>query len=255
MALKKCNECGNEVSTKADKCPNCGAPIKKGIGCGTLIGIIVLVWLGTWAVLRNLGEYNSGNVKINQPSSSEPIKTAEQSHDSVMAEARAKIGEAQTLIKEKHYVDANDALGEAMSKMTALPDKEQQDVVDMIGVAMRLKSDILPKVKQEKAKIEKEKSEVAALTALCGPQPTRSEWDGEVPAATLYLKESAHDPDSIKVTECSEPVLTKNHCWVTTCKVRGKNAFGGTVLNIMRFEIGRHPYIESLGIILGAKTL
>ena len=24
MSLAKCNECGNQVSTKADKCPNCG---------------------------------------------------------------------------------------------------------------------------------------------------------------------------------------------------------------------------------------
>ena len=29
MALIKCNECGKEISDKADKCPNCGCPIKK----------------------------------------------------------------------------------------------------------------------------------------------------------------------------------------------------------------------------------
>ena len=28
MALKKCRECGHDVSRKADKCPNCGAPVK-----------------------------------------------------------------------------------------------------------------------------------------------------------------------------------------------------------------------------------
>lgn len=26
MAIKKCDECGNEISTKAEKCPHCGAP-------------------------------------------------------------------------------------------------------------------------------------------------------------------------------------------------------------------------------------
>ncbi len=37
MALKPCPECGKEVSTEADKCPNCGvtikAPVKSGAGC------------------------------------------------------------------------------------------------------------------------------------------------------------------------------------------------------------------------------
>ena len=48
MALVKCKECGKEVSTKADACPNCGAKVKKPTGCGTLIvvtlvGVLVLV--------------------------------------------------------------------------------------------------------------------------------------------------------------------------------------------------------------------
>lgn len=29
MALIKCNECGKEISDTADKCPNCGCPVKK----------------------------------------------------------------------------------------------------------------------------------------------------------------------------------------------------------------------------------
>lgn len=50
MALKKCKECGNEVSSKATTCPSCGAPAQKKTGCITtlvlvfgLIGIIVSV--------------------------------------------------------------------------------------------------------------------------------------------------------------------------------------------------------------------
>ncbi|MEJ2182731.1 MAG: SH3 domain-containing protein [Nitrospirota bacterium] len=42
MALKKCKECGHEISSKAKRCPNCGAPLKKGIGCGTAFLIIIL---------------------------------------------------------------------------------------------------------------------------------------------------------------------------------------------------------------------
>jgi len=49
MALVKCRECGNEVSTTAAACPNCGAAVKKkaggcaGTALAVLVGVIVLV--------------------------------------------------------------------------------------------------------------------------------------------------------------------------------------------------------------------
>lgn len=43
MALIKCKECGNEVSSKAETCPKCGARVAaKRMGCGTLIGVVFL---------------------------------------------------------------------------------------------------------------------------------------------------------------------------------------------------------------------
>ncbi len=43
MALIKCKECGNEVSSKAETCPICGARISaKPMGCGSLIGVVFL---------------------------------------------------------------------------------------------------------------------------------------------------------------------------------------------------------------------
>lgn len=33
MALIKCSDCGREVSSSADKCPNCGRPMFTGIRC------------------------------------------------------------------------------------------------------------------------------------------------------------------------------------------------------------------------------
>lgn len=64
MALIKCPECGNDVSTEAVSCPKCGCPIKKqkneskpqqetqpvnqqnsstGSGCGTVILVIIAI--------------------------------------------------------------------------------------------------------------------------------------------------------------------------------------------------------------------
>jgi hypothetical protein len=48
MALKKCKECGKEVSTEAKYCPHCGAHVKTTIGCLAWAVIIfgVLILLG-----------------------------------------------------------------------------------------------------------------------------------------------------------------------------------------------------------------
>jgi hypothetical protein len=37
MALVSCKECNAKISTKADACPQCGAKIKKGMGCGSAL--------------------------------------------------------------------------------------------------------------------------------------------------------------------------------------------------------------------------
>ena len=42
MGLKKCKECGKEVSDQADKCPHCGAKLKTKIGCVGLAIIIII---------------------------------------------------------------------------------------------------------------------------------------------------------------------------------------------------------------------
>lgn len=49
MAIKKCKECGADVSTKAKACRLCGAPVKKGFGIGHWgIIFIVLLALGSF---------------------------------------------------------------------------------------------------------------------------------------------------------------------------------------------------------------
>lgn len=46
MALKKCKECGNQVSTKATSCTQCGAPVKgKGFSITSIPKLMVLGFL------------------------------------------------------------------------------------------------------------------------------------------------------------------------------------------------------------------
>lgn len=86
-------------------------------------------------------------------------------------------------------------------------------------------------------------AERAALSAVCGDTPPMlSAWDGELVGSERYLAASAHDPGSIDVEHCTNPVLTRA-CWITTCEVRGRNAFGMRVLNRVRFSVGRENHI------------
>lgn len=46
MSLMKCRECGNEVSTDASACPQCGAlNAAKGMGCGPWVVIVFVVFV------------------------------------------------------------------------------------------------------------------------------------------------------------------------------------------------------------------
>lgn len=81
MALIKCKECEKEVSTKAEKCPNCGAPVKKkGIGClgfsVLFIGFIVFV-IVLGSVLNTSNKSTSSNKTQKVSQNTEEISTSD----------------------------------------------------------------------------------------------------------------------------------------------------------------------------------
>lgn len=63
MALRKCKECGQQISTKAASCPNCGAVLKKKTGCFTWLvaGFFILVIIGVIGSLSNKDSNKSGS--------------------------------------------------------------------------------------------------------------------------------------------------------------------------------------------------
>lgn len=53
MAMEKCKECGNDISTKAESCPKCGTVLKRKTGCLKYIGagvfiLFVLAMIGSF---------------------------------------------------------------------------------------------------------------------------------------------------------------------------------------------------------------
>ena len=96
MALRKCKECGHYVSSKAKKCPNCGAPIKKRIGCISLIGIAFIVFIVLIVIGQMLYDESDFN-KAEQPSNS--IEKTEKTKESTESQV-AKKKEDDKLRKE-----------------------------------------------------------------------------------------------------------------------------------------------------------
>lgn len=172
------------------------------------------------------------------------------SAETYVADGKKALQKAQWLAADGAFAGAQSALSKLESASDELKKRLPPNLnvaprraeVDRLRVAIasqvqgerkRLeREEIIRKARAEKeeaarkAKAEKE----AAYLALCGEKPMVSSWDGEVVGLARVIKESAHDPDSISVDKCTEPVLTQRNCWILTCNVRGKNAFGGMIL-------------------------
>lgn len=94
------------------------------------------------------------------------------------------------------------------------------------------------KKKQEREAREQEAAETAQRVAreYCGPKPQRRAWNGIYQGLEDFFKSWANDPDSIDFEACTDAEeRNPTACWVTICKVRGKNGFGGKILNVLIF--------------------
>lgn len=66
MAIVKCKECGGEMSTKADACPNCGAKLKRPSGCFQMILVVFLGFVALALIAPLVGKRDAA------PASSTP---------------------------------------------------------------------------------------------------------------------------------------------------------------------------------------
>lgn len=76
MALTKCKECGNDVSTKAASCPTCGAAIKRKTGCLGCLGVVTLIFIVSSVVVSLLPD--GSNTKRSKP---QPVSSTTKSTD------------------------------------------------------------------------------------------------------------------------------------------------------------------------------
>jgi hypothetical protein len=147
-------------------------------------------------------------------------------------DARQKLNRANDLIGQKQWVAAEDELKAASGVAKQLSGDHQADLSAEIARKQRI-------VGSHAAAARKKDQEAKIFTALCGPSPTLSAWDGGVYEIEAAVKQVAHDPDSIDVENCTRLYLDRKRCWVTRCQVRGKNAFGAKILSVKTFSVSK----------------
>lgn len=75
-----------------------------------------------------------------------------------------------------------------------------------------------------------------------GPAPL-VRLDGSCAPVERHLKKTAHDPESITVSDCTEARENEGG-WLVGCNYRGKNSFGAVVLNNSWFLIRQGVVVE-----------
>lgn len=260
MALKKCKECDKEVSTKADKCPNCGAPIKKHSTVGNFLVLILFVviiggLIGTC--------FESDSTKTKKPQASSPRKP--------VVEEEEKIIEVRTCLKEA--IKTIDVIKGTNGKVTKV--LEGIEAINIrTGPGMNYRQDESgPLWKEDKLYVLEEKTgwirfrvtpkdfgwsawikkdltiffspspeEVRAkrITKF-GEPPEKSSWDGSVECVKEYLESAVNDPDSLKYDFWSE-VYFSDDGWLVKCEFRAKNLLGAYVRDTKWFVI-QHGHV------------
>lgn len=215
------------------------------------LGLLVIVATPRTETNNERAERTTASVTASSPQASDagamlPMPTfADSGVAGPPTEPRALIEHA-TARAAAEYTDVvayDDELAQLEERLRAISDPAQRRDAQRAGsvVGRRRRS-----IRGAVSRARREAAERVALSVLCGDRaPIVGGWDGELVGAESYMKRTAHDPDSIDVENCTQPVLTRRFCWVSRCQVRGRNAFGAMVLNTVAFSVGRNGILSA----------
>lgn len=151
------------------------------------------------------------------------------------------IAAAEAAIGERHVdaIEAERAYKTALSKL----DKVQDFAAKKLGKAKisSLKNQLRrlsKKVEGKAARLRREQADLEEYMGECGDPPPLGAWDAELVGSERYMKQYAHEPRSVDIEACSAPRITEKRCWMTTCRMRAKNAFGAKALSQVTFYVG-----------------
>lgn len=147
MAMTKCKECGAEISTKADACPQCGAKRKKSSGCAVVVLIVLVVFVIT-IVAGNSGNNTSNHSSAASSASSDSSTTTAKTPDPAAEFAKQNEDVAQI---EQRLKDNSQQL----KKYYASADQVKQSELDVIQLALVKSAYTTSKVPEQQALAKK----------------------------------------------------------------------------------------------------
>lgn len=133
MAIVKCIECGHDVSTYADKCPNCGCPISVTTNSGENLFDVILENPGeekfqVIRFVRELSNPKKGLAEAMEVVDNPPktiISSIGESDGRAVVSKLAEIGCTAKLERAHDSVDSNNAVDGSNVKSTFLFTKDQ----------------------------------------------------------------------------------------------------------------------------------
>lgn len=149
---------------------------------------------------------------------------------------RARLAERIVNYREYDALLERDAQG--LNPLPPSAGEFQAAAADVLRQVDRRRRQIRAQVQRQIAEETRAEALRVYLATRCGQAPNLGIWDGELQGSEAYVRQSAHDPDSVDVENCTRPTLTVRHCWVSQCTVRGNNALGFPVAHRMEFWVG-----------------
>ena len=169
-----------------------------------------------------------------------------------LAEATSKIGAGEYLAADKIFETLLSNLIVNERRDNLLSSSGLKKFRDTVAARRRA---IAGKVERQrkaerKAEAAREAEEAARRLVLeiCGGPPKVFGYRNEIAGqyqdvgqidAVYFLKKLSGDPDSVQVRDCTAPMMVPDHCWVSSCNIRGQNAFGAVVLRRMMISYGK----------------
>ncbi len=257
MAMTKCEECGADVSTKAESCPKCGAPIspkkpvKEKKKTSLLTWLIVLL-IGLSVLGSMLGEsQEEKEAKYEQLQAERAAETNRKNIEYFTKNTKEILSSVKKEIDAGNYDKASEITGKylttnnkeilvyhkqartktVLKKLKAIPGKKYVKNRDLYKELVSLNPDnakYKAKVKfYTKKQVDKEAKFKKAEARKKKIESSFSGWDGSHRGLEKYIKSTMNDPESYDHVE-TRYTDKGSYLYVQTT-FRGRNGFGGMV--------------------------